>query len=153
MPQCRLNHMELTFPEGHLTDEKKQQITAFYNELFGWNTIEIEIMEQKALLIMIDEEVSQFILLAESPNPINSPGYDHLGLLFESRAEVDEMLAKCKAFQQDNAEVKIKEYDDLVEGNTTVHAFYVKHLLPIWFDVQVIEYEAGTEPAKQWSYR
>ena len=24
-------------------------------------------------------------------------------------------------------------------GNVVVHAFYVRYLLPIWFDVQVIE--------------
>ena len=35
--------------------------------------------------------------------------------------------------------MQIKEYDDLVTGGVTVHAFYVKYLLPIWFDVQVIE--------------
>jgi hypothetical protein len=28
---------------------------------------------------------------------------------------------------------------DLVTGGVTVHAFSVKYLLPIWFDVQVIE--------------
>jgi hypothetical protein len=33
-----------------------------------------------------------------------------------------------------------------------VHAFYVKYLLPIWFDVQVIERNAGPEPEKKWQY-
>jgi hypothetical protein len=152
MANVRINHMELTFPEGTLTEEKKQQIGDFYLQLFGWNSLEIEIVEQKALLLMIDEEVSQFILCAESPNPIQSPGYDHLGFLYESRDEVDALLTKCKALQKDNPEIQIKEYDDLVEGPTTVHAFYVKYLLPIWFDVQSIEYEPGTEPTKRWRY-
>ena len=35
--------------------------------------------------------------------------------------------------------VQIKEYEDLVYPNLTVHAFYVKYLLPIWFDVQCME--------------
>jgi hypothetical protein len=33
-----------------------------------------------------------------------------------------------------------------------VHAFYVKYLLPIWFDVQVLEQKPGTGPAKRWQY-
>jgi hypothetical protein len=33
-----------------------------------------------------------------------------------------------------------------------VHAFYFKYRLPIWFDVQVIEYDQGTAPAKRWRY-
>ena len=35
--------------------------------------------------------------------------------------------------------MQIKEYEDLVMERVTVHAFYVKYLLPIYFDVQVIE--------------
>ena len=75
--------------------------------------------------------------------PIASPGYDHLGILFETRAEVDEALAKCKAWQGKDDRVRIKEYEDLVYPNLTVHAFYVKHLLPIWFDVQCMERHAA----------
>ena len=43
-------------------------------------------------------------------------------------------------------------YDDLVTGNVVVHAFYVKYLLPIWFDVQSIDHKPGTGPAKRWQY-
>ncbi len=43
--------------------------------------------------------------------------------------------------------MQIKEYEDLRGGNMTVHAFYVKYLLPIWFDVQVMEYADGKGPA------
>jgi hypothetical protein len=35
--------------------------------------------------------------------------------------------------------VRIKEYEDLVYPGLTVHAFYVKYLLPIYFDVQSME--------------
>ena len=139
MTTMRINHMELTFAEGELTAEKKQQISDFYLDVFGWNSMEVDIVGQQALLIMLDEEVSQFILLAESPKPIHSPGYDHLGLLFDSREEVDALLNKCKNLQKENADINIKEYEDLITPPTTVHAFYVKHLLPIWFDVQCIE--------------
>ena len=44
--------------------------------------------------------------------------------------------------------MQIKEYEDLVSGEVTTHAFYVKHLLPIWFDVQCQEHEAGTHPRR-----
>jgi hypothetical protein len=152
MGNMRINHMELTFPEGYLSTEMKEKIGGFYKDLFGWDSIEVEVAGQKALLLMLDSEVSQFILCTESPDPMQSPGYDHLGLLFETRAEVDEMQEKVKALQATNPDILIKEYDDLVISPTTVHAFYVKHLLPIWFDVQCIEYEEGTAPATQWRY-
>ena len=37
------------------------------------------------------------------------------------------------------AAILVKEYKDLVYPELTVHAFYVKYLLPIYFDVQSME--------------
>jgi len=152
MTAPRINHMELTFAEGSLTPALKREISDFYQALFGWSSLEVEVVGQQALLLMIDPEVSQFILCAESPKPIHAPGYDHMGLLYESREEVDAVLAKAKELQAADDRIRIKEYEDLVQGPTTVHAFYVRHLLPIWFDVQSIDYEPGTAPSKQWHY-
>ena len=70
---------------------------------------------------------------------MSSPGYDHLGLLFNTRAEVDEKLEQCQRYQEKDDRVLIKDYEDLVNGDFVTHAFYVKHLLPIYFDVQCFE--------------
>jgi hypothetical protein len=82
---------------------------------------------------------------------MSSPGYDHLGVLQESRAEVDELLEKCRAYQARDSRVRINEYEDLASPNLTVHAFYVKYQLPIWFDVQSMERAAGAV-TPGWSY-
>lgn len=137
MPGMRFNHMELTFEPGSLDAARRHDINDFYGDLFGWNGHDIELLDQKCFFLSVDE--GQFILCAESPKYMQSQGYDHLGLLFESRDEVDERLVKAKAWQARDERVQIKEYEDLVTGGVTVHAFYVKYLLPIWFDVQVIE--------------
>jgi hypothetical protein len=83
---------------------------------------------------------------------MQSPGYDHLGLLCETRDEVDRLLARAKERQARDPRIQIKEYEDLVTGPVTTHAFYVKHLLPIWFDVQVIEYAEGAAPERTWHF-
>ena len=74
--------------------------------------------------------------MAESDKPMDSPGFDHLGLLQDTREEVDDLLEACKRYQEKDDRVRIKEYEDLVYPGLTVHAFYVKYLLPIYFDVQ-----------------
>ena len=152
MPTMRFNHMELTLAPGTLDATLRAEIKAFYGEVFGWTAMDVHIVDQDALLLMVDPEVSQFILVAESPKPMQSPGYDHLGILLETRAEVDALRARVGEWQQRDPRLRIKDYDDLVQGPVTVHAFYVKHLLPIWFDVQVIEYEASAAPARAWRY-
>ena len=152
MSALRFNHMELTLPPGAL-ERDRDAIVAFYSEVFGFNAIEVPLFDTAGLLLATDDEVSQFLLLMEQDEHLHSPGYDHLGFLCESRAEVDDLMAKCRQWQKKDDRVCIKEYEDLVIAPTTTHAFYLQYLLPIWFDIQVIEYEAGTEPKKSWVYR
>ena len=87
MPQ-RFNHMELTYEKGALGPKLRRQIAHFYEEVFGWEAVDIDILAQQALLLRVDEDASQFILLAEGRNAIHSPGWDHLGIVLDTRAEV-----------------------------------------------------------------
>jgi hypothetical protein len=147
----RFNHMELTLPPGGLA-EHRAEIGRFYNDLFGWAASDVDILKQTGLLLRTDPETSQFILVTEQRVHIDSPGYDHLGCLYETREEVDALLAKAKELRAADDRVQIKEYDDLVTPRVTTHAFYVRFLLPIWFDVQCLEYADGDGPSKRWTY-
>jgi len=133
----RFNHMELTFPVGTLTEQFREEIDAFYSSVFGWGSLDTEVVGQSCHLLMPDP--GQFILLAESDRPMSSPGYDHLGLLQDTRQEVDDLLDACELYADKDDRVTIRRYDDLVYPHLTVHAFYVKYLLPIYFDVQCME--------------
>jgi hypothetical protein len=146
----RFNHMELTFAPGTLDPAFRKEVADFYGELFGWSSADVEVVGQSCQYLRVDD--GQFLLLAESPRPMQSPGYDHLGLLCETRAEVDGILTKAREYAARDDRVQLKEYEDLVTGNVTVHAFYVKYLLPIFFDVQCMEWRDGTAPAHQWQY-
>jgi hypothetical protein len=145
MPTLRFNHMELTFPRGMLDEAMRADVDAFYGDVFGWTGVDTEVVGQLAHILLVDE--GQFILLAESGKPMSSPGYDHLGLLFDTRDEVDEKLERCKRYQEKDDRVQILEYEDLVYDELTVRAFYVKYLLPIYFDVQCMERSGKPIPA------
>lgn len=150
MASMRFNHMELSFPVGTLTPEFRHDVDAFYCGVLGWDALDTEVVGQSCHLLRPDD--GQFILLAEGNESMSSPGYDHLGLLMETRAEVDAVLVECLRFQQKDRRLRIKQYDDLVGVTVTVHAFYVRHLLPIWFDIQCMEWPAGSEPTRRWAY-
>lgn len=136
----RFNHMELTFPAGTLTEDFRDDVDAFYGSVFGWTATDTEVVGQRCHLLLPDAD--QFILLAESKKPMSSPGYDHLGLLQESREEVDRLLVECERYADKDDRVGIVRYEDLEYPGLTVHAFYVKYLLPIYFDVQCMERNA-----------
>ncbi|MEX2254571.1 MAG: VOC family protein [Acidimicrobiia bacterium] len=136
--RMRFNHMELTLPTGTLDDVFRKEVDDFYGEVFGWTGVDTEVVGQLCHILLTGDG-GDFILLAESDDPIRSPGYDHLGILQSTRADVDELLARCRRRQEADDRIRIKDYDDLVTGDLVVRAFYVKHLLPIWFDVQCME--------------
>ncbi len=110
------------------------------------------ILGQTGLLLRTDPETSQFLLVTEQTKHMTAPGYDHLGFFFESRDEVDTLLETCKKWQARHSEIEIKEYEDLAFGDNSLRAFYVRHLLPIWFDVQTIVYAEGAAPERAWHF-
>ncbi len=154
MAQPRFNHMELTLPMGSLdAGGVRDDIKRFFDEVFGFESLDVDILKQTALLLRTDPETSQFILITQQKNPIDSPGYDHLGFLYDSRLEVDLILEKCRKYQERDDRVKLKLYEDLDAGGSIVHAFYVKYILPIYFDVQCMEYKTEeAKPARSWRY-
>ncbi len=150
MSGMRFNHMELSFPTGTLTKEFRGEVDSFFCEVLGWDSLDTEVVGQSCHLLRPDD--GQFILLAEGNEPMSSPGYDHLGLLMDTRHEVDSILGQCREFGAKDERLRIKEYEDLVGPTLTVHAFYVKYLLPIWFDVQCMEWPEGRVPERRWQY-
>ena len=147
----RFNHMELTLPKGEL-EKSRGEIAEFYGEIFGFESLDVPILGQTGLLLRTDPDTSQFLLITEQKKHLSVPGYDHLGFLFETRAEVDALHEVVRKRRDEDPRVEIKEYDDLVAGDVTVRAFYVRFLLPLWFDVQTIETAPGSEPARRWSF-
>ena len=152
MAPLRFNHMELTLAKGALDERTRADLKRFYGELFGFEALDVPILGQLGLLLRTDAETSQFLLVTEAREPLSSPGFDHLGFLVESRERVDALLARCRGWRERDARVQLKEYEDLVQGGVTVHAFYVKFLLPLWFDVQCMEYADGAAPRQGWRW-
>jgi hypothetical protein len=60
-------------------------------------------------------------------------------LLQETRQDVDDLIVACDRYAEKDDRGMIKRNEDLVSPGLTVHAFYVKYLLPIYFDVQSME--------------
>jgi hypothetical protein len=147
----RFNHMEITLPDGDLT-KYREELKQFYGEVFGFESLDVPILKQTGLLLRTDPDTSQFLLITEQTKHLSAPGYDHLGFLYETRAEVDALREKVGKLQERDPRIEIKDYDDLVTGPVTVRAFYVRFLLPLWFDVQCIETEPGSEPARRWNF-
>lgn len=152
----RFNHMELTVPPGMLKKEK-QNIIDFYSGCFGFTCIEVPMVELNVsdkYLISTDTEFSQFFFLAEDPNHMKLESYDHIGFLMDTWDEVDDTYEKVLEFQKRDPRVEIMHTfeDDFESGPVFTHFYYFRYLLPLWIDVQFIQWKEGMKPAKQWTY-
>ncbi len=125
--------MELTVPVGTLTATLRQEIDDFYGSIFGWSGFDIDVAGRPCRLLMCGS--GQFIQLLESEQPLRSPGSDHLGLLLDSRQDVDDALEACERYAESDDRVSVELRQDLSYPKLTVHTFYVNYLLPISFDV------------------
>ena len=138
MTDVRFNHMELTFPRGGLDPSTLSDIYGFYRDVFDWGNLEDQVAGEPAHILTAG---GQFILLAEADAPLVSPGLDHLGLGVSDRAAVDALLEECRRHEAKDDRVEIMEFDDIVKPDfgITQHFFYVRYLLPIFFDVHCVE--------------
>ena len=60
---------------------------------------------------------------------------------------------KCQERAATDDRMRVKIYEDLnYPTGLVVHAFYFRWLLPIWFDVQSMEWPAGAAPEQRWRY-
>jgi catechol 2,3-dioxygenase-like lactoylglutathione lyase family enzyme len=153
--------MELTFPRGSLTEDALEDIDAFWCGVFGWRSSKTTVMGKTCHMLHPDD--GHFILLAESGTPMHPPRtgvkradpdlfLDHLGMLCETVDAVDELFAACERFQEKDEQVELIDFPVFKSGNLTVRAFYLKYLLPIWFDIQCLVPDPGTGPDKTWRY-
>ena len=153
MSRIRINHLELTLPPGTLQREKIN-INTFYSDVFGFEGIEVPMVKLDCpkYLLRFDPEASQFLFLTEEEDALQSTSFDHIGLLLEDRSAVDTALEKCREWQQRDARVEIMDVQDMDAGMLNNHSFYVRYILPLWFELQALEYRPGFKPAKQWRY-
>ena len=147
----RLNHLQLTIPRGTLASDY-DAMRAFYCDVLGFNATRIEKFGPDHVFFATDPEGSQFLYVAEDPEPMRVSSNDHLGFHVDSRAGVDLALAACKHVQARDPRMQIQELEDLDLPETVTHAFYFKYLLPLWFDIQVIEHKPGFAPSRQWFF-
>ena len=132
--ELRFNHMELTFPPGSLTEEFCAGVAAFYSDLLGFTSEVRPMFHQRSQTLTLPN--GDFVLLIEGEHPMQAPVFDHLVIELTTRADVDIVLGRVKAWQARDSRVELQEYPDGVMDGLLYHAFYVRHLLPIWLDIQ-----------------
>jgi hypothetical protein len=131
----RFNHVAMSLPADLLGEEGRRDIVRFYDEVFGWKELPTETVDRKKLVLSA-YTYEQFVFLIADDPPMSAPRLDHFGMSVGTEQELDEMLARAKAFhaRDDRVDIVDKELTD--HGMLAITSFYVRYLLPLMVEVQ-----------------
>jgi hypothetical protein len=133
--QPRFNHVAMSLPAELLDATNRADIVRFYDEVFGWKELPT-MTEDRHRLVLSCYTYEQFVFLIAEDSPMTCARLDHYGISVETEAELDEMLARAKAFgeRDDRVDLVDKSVDD--HGMLAITSFYVGYLLPMMVEVQ-----------------
>jgi hypothetical protein len=138
----RFNHVAMSLPADLLDETNRHDIVRFYDEVFGWKEIP-QMTEDRHRLVLSCYTYEQFVFLIAEDDPMRCPRLDHYGISVETESELDDMLARARAFQKEDDRVDIidKKVDD--HGMLAITSIYVRYLLPMMVEVQWWDFKDG----------
>lgn len=143
----RFNHVAMSLPAELLGEEGRRDIVRFYDEVFGWKELPTETVDRKKLVLSA-YTYEQFVFLIADDPPMSAPRLDHFGMSVETEQELDDMLARAKAFhaRDDRVDIVDKELTD--HGMLAITSFYVRYLLPMMVEVQWWDFKNRGAPER-----
>ncbi|HET9728841.1 MAG TPA: VOC family protein [Acidimicrobiia bacterium] len=133
----RFNHVAMSLRADDLDEEHRKLRADFYADVFGWVDLPMMTLDRKRQVFQV-HHLEQFVfLIAEDDGSfMECPRLDHFGLSVGAEAELDEILARARAWQarDDRVDIIDKKTDD--HGMLAITSIYVKYLLPMMVEIQ-----------------
>jgi hypothetical protein len=137
----RLNHVAMSLRPDLLDEEHRRLIVDFYSDVFGF--VELPMLtEDRRRLVMQVHNIEQFLFLIAEDEPMTCPRLDHWGVSVGHESELDDILARARAWQarDDRVDIIDKKTDDY--DMLAITSIYVRYLLPMMLEVQWWNYKA-----------
>jgi len=141
----RLNHVAITMPPDALDDAGRAELKDFYGDVFGWVEGDNSGESGNPLILMTGQ--MQFVYLLPGEPALECPRLDHFGLEVSSVAEIEELVAKAKAWQQKDDRVQIIDVkarkSEGPRGHYVLTSAYIGFLLPMMVELQHLHVDLG----------
>ena len=136
----RFNHVAMSVPGDLLRETGRRELCDFYGEVFGWNELPTETVDRKKLVFGV-HAIEQFVFLIADESPMTAPRLDHFGLSVGTEAELDDVLAKAKAYQARDSRVDVVDKQTEDHGMLAITSIYVGYLLPMMVEIQYWDFK------------
>jgi hypothetical protein len=146
----RFNHVAMSVPADLLGAEGRAEILDFWGGVFGLEELPSETRDRE-VLVLSAYDWEQFLFLIAEDDPMHCPRLDHFGMSVGSLEELQQFLAKAKAYAEKDDRVDLIDHKAEVHGDAlTLHSFYVRFLLPMMIEIQFFDWSpdvAALNPA------
>jgi hypothetical protein len=131
----RFNHVAMSLAPEVLAEESRDEIVRFYRDVFGWEELPTLTIDRERLVLSA-YTYEQFVFLIADTPPMTCARLDHFGMSVATETELDEMLARARAYQARDDRVDIVDKNTEDHGVLAITSFYVRYLLPMMVEVQ-----------------
>ncbi len=139
MSPVTLNHVAISMDPAVLDERGRADVLAFYGDVFGWSEGD-NTGEQGNPLILYTGAFGQFVYLLPADPPLTAPPLDHFGVLVESVADLEAIVARAKAWQARDDRVRIIDVHDRTTHGPThdyvLTSAYIGFVLPLMVELQ-----------------
>jgi hypothetical protein len=131
----RFNHVAMSLTAEMLDEEHRKLRADFFGDVFGFVDIPMMTIDRKRLVFQV-HNIEQFVFLIADDPPMTCARLDHFGLSVGAEEELDEILARARAWKErdDRVEIVDKKVDD--HGMIAITSIYVRYLLPMMIEIQ-----------------
>ena len=131
-----LSHVAMTVPRALFTEAYLDRLRAFYGELLGWHELPALSIPGERLFIQLPRS-DQYLNVRASDRPMGVSGYEHIGVLMDTQAEVRDLHAgiRARADALDDLECD-PDVREAYGGN--VLTFRFRYLMPLSIEVQYL---------------
>ena len=142
----RMNHVAFCVPPELLHETGRKEITAFYEEVYGWKELDM-LRIDGARLVLQCHRFDQFVFIVGSDTVTSCAPLDHIGLAVSSLDEFEDVLARAKKFRERDDRVEIIDHEIEDHGVLKLHNFYTRYLFPMMVEIQYYELPESGGPA------
>lgn len=139
----RFNHVAMSVAADLLDERNRADLVRFYSTVFGFEELPT-MTEDRRRLVFGCYTIEQFVfLIAGDEPPMTCPRLDHYGFSVGTEAELDEILARAKAFRTEDPRVDIVDKQVEDHGPLAITSCYIGYLLPMMVEIQWWDFKSG----------
>jgi hypothetical protein len=131
----RMNHVAMSLSPDELDEEHRKLRADFLADVFGFYDLPMLTQDRYRQVFQV-HNIEQFVFLIADDPPMTCARLDHFGLSVGAESELDDILARAKAWQARDNRVEIvdKAVDD--HGMLAITSIYIRYLLPMMIEIQ-----------------